>query len=435
MKYTSSILAISLFMFFAGCSRKQPVVNENDIVAYIAKMPAEPAALKSVNDDLSFWQARLTERPDAISAQTKVAGLLVKGFEYTGNIAALHQSDSLYTLANKLVKMNSSSVYRALAANAITQHRFLKAQTYLDSAYNLGDDKYLTLLMQFDVAMELGNYAAAQKKLKQLNPADSFEKLIRQAKYEDHVNGKLEKAIVLMEKAVLLVNKDNKALYCWAKSNLADMYGHANRIDDAYKNYLEVLKEDSAYYHCLKGIAWLAFSHDKNTVLAEKILTALKKVHPIADYDLTLADIAAFENKNIKSARLLQQYYKQTSNYLYGDMYKRYHFILQADNFGNYENALKLATEEVRNRPTATSYDLLAWAYYKKGAVTEAVNIVKSNVENRVFEPGALYHMGIIYKAAGNKQKAKQYLKEAGNARYELGPVLSKQIEKELASI
>lgn len=434
MKHVTTILTLLIVTFLSACNEKK-IVTEKEVEAYIKEMPAHPAILKQVDDDLNFWQGRLTERPDATSAQIKVAGLLIKRFQYTGNIMQLHEADSLYQLANGLIKQNGSSVYRALAANAITQHQFLKAKNYLDSAYNLGDDKYLTILMQFDVAIELGNYALAEKKLLVLKKDNDFDYLIRAAKYQDHVKGNLENAIAFMEAAVQKISTNNTGLYCWAKSNLADMYGHANRFEDAYKNYLDVLQKDSAYYHCLKGIAWLSFSHDKNTVLATKILIALKKVHPIADYDLLLAEIAAFENDSINSTVLINQYYKQTSNYLYGDMYKRYHFNLQADAFGNYQSALELATEEVRSRPTAASYDLLAWAYYKKGAINKAVQILQSNVENRVFEPGVLYHMGVIYKAAGNKKKAKKYLKEAAEAAYELGPVLSKEITKELGII
>ena len=64
--------------------------------------------------------------------------------------------DSIYQLVNQLNRKNSSGTYRSLAANCITQHKFLQAQLYIDSALILGDDKYQSVLMEFDVALEPG---------------------------------------------------------------------------------------------------------------------------------------------------------------------------------------------------------------------------------------------------------------------------------------
>jgi tetratricopeptide (TPR) repeat protein len=204
----------------------------------------------------------------------------------------------LYLIANALFKTNTSSVYRALATNCITQHKFQQAKLYLDTALTLGDDKYITYLMRCDVFTELGNLDLAEQSLKNISDKKNFDHLIRKAKLLDH-KGDMDAAIKTMEQAKEKALQSKKeSLILWATSNLGDMYGHANRFKDSYQCYLDVLKMKPDYLYALKGIAWLAFSHDKNTIEAKRIINYLAKLHPVPDYDLMLSKIADFANDN-----------------------------------------------------------------------------------------------------------------------------------------
>ena len=137
-----------------------------------------------------------------------MAGLLTKRFGYSGDITEIHRQTVCIGTVNFVNHTTGSGTFRSLAANCITQHRFLQAQLYIDSALVLGDDKYLTVLMEFDIAMELGNQYRARQALNSLADKTSFEYLIREAKYKDHVEGNLDAAITLLEKAYDKI-KDN----------------------------------------------------------------------------------------------------------------------------------------------------------------------------------------------------------------------------------
>ena len=67
-------------------------------------------------------------------------------------------------------------------------------------------------------------------------------------------------AIKLMEQAFEKVKNAGKILVLLDLSNLADMYGHAGRVKEAYDAYINVLNKDSSYIYALKGIAWIAYS-------------------------------------------------------------------------------------------------------------------------------------------------------------------------------
>ena len=425
------LFSLSIFLF-AAC-RQQPVTNPKDYAAYL-QPPVNNTVLQHIDQEMQLWQSRLQTSPDDIIAQAKIAGLLTKRFSYSGNIREVHQADSLYKIVNRLNHINSSGTYRSLAANCITQHRFKQAQEYIDSALVLGDDKFLTVLMEFDVAMELGNRYRARKALNSLVDKTSFDYLIRAAKYKDHAEGNLDAAIVLMEQAYDEI-KDNPALAAWTKSNLGDLYGHANRYAASYQCYLAVLASDPGYYHALKGIAWLAFSHDRDVTNARKILLYLQQQHPVPDYDRLLAAIADYEKDDIARQQYEQKFLSATRDTLYGDMYNKYLFNVQVEEPANARQALQTAQREVQNRPTPETFSWLARAYCEQGDTAKALETARLYVENKCFEPEALYNLGLIYRAGGNKKTARKYLLEAQNSAYELGPVLAARIQQTLTDL
>lgn len=416
-----------------SCSQ-QPVTNLNDYAVYLQERPN--TRLQNINTELAFWQNKLTHAPGDLIAESKIAGLLTKRFGYSGDIYEIHQADSLYRVVNYLNHLNSSGTFRSLAANCITQHRFLQAQTYIDSALALGDDKFQTVLMEFDVAMELGNRYRARKALNSLVDKTSFEYLIREAKYKDHVEGDLDAAIALMEKAYdKIKDHPSPALFLWTKSNLGDFYGHANRYRESYQCYLDVLAKDPHYYHALKGIAWLAFSHDKDVNNARKIVAYLQQQHPVPDYELLLSQMAGWEQDSITYKQHIDNFITTTHNALYGGMYNKYLFHIEADELNNARQCLQIAQQEVAHRPTPEAFSWLAWAYCKNGDVPKAMETARLHVANKCFEPDALFYLGKIYQAAGQTKTARKYLQAARGSAYELGPVVSRQITESLKAL
>jgi Tfp pilus assembly protein PilF len=420
------------FIFITAC-HQSPVTHLSDYAQYL-QPGNRNAGLQFIDEELSFWSSRLQQMPGDIISSSKIAGLLTRRFSYSGDIREIKKADSLYQLVNKLNRINSSSTYRSLAANCITQHQFMQAEKYIDSALRLGDDKYLTVLMEFDVAMELGEYSRARMALNSLADKKSFEYLIRKAKYEDHAEGDLDGAIRTMEQAYEK-EKNTSALFLWTRSNLGDMYGHANRFRESYQCYLDVLKRDPNYYHALKGIAWLAFSHDKDIAQSRQILNYLKQKHPVPDYELMLADIATYEQDEQSKQQHLEKYVELTQNVLYGGMYNKYSFQLESGELDNARKSLEIAQQEVHNRPTPESYSWLAYAYCKNGEVFKATEIARIYVENKCFEPDSKYYLGLIYQRAGNNNKARKYLLAAKESSYELGPVIARQIDQLLGNL
>ena len=403
-----SFIILCCTVMLAACSKTtKPIVQEEKIIALLQQKTSTDA-VAPIETDMQFWNDRLTITADDMSSQIKLASLYNQRFQYSGQINDIHKSDSLYKVANQLQKRFSSGIYRSVASNCVTQHQFIQADRYLDTAATMGDDMYLTRLQQFDVKLELGQYKQAETILTSFRYKNNFDYYTRASKLEDH-KGNSEASISFMEKAYADVKESKKEqLLLWVKTNLADMYGHNNRISESYQLYTEVVKDHPDYYHAWKGIAWIAYSHDKNTTLAKKILLWLQQKHPIPDYDLMLSEIAAFEKNNNAKNKYLASFVDKASKPAYGDMYNKYLFTILSDELNDRSAAMAIAQKEISNRPTPQSYELLAWSLYKNGQLAEAVKIAESRIINRTFEPDALYHIGMLLKKSGRPKLAKQ---------------------------
>lgn len=418
MKY--GIISLILVLFLYSCSQKN-VVQPKDYASYLSPQHVAKA-VENTNAEIDFWQSRLAMDTASFVNLLEVGYHHLGLFKLKGKIEDLRTGDSLMKLAADRLNYTDPDILQALSQVAITQHQFKAADTYNRQAYEKEGSPFIHALISFDVDMELGNFYKAKGKIDVLKNKESFDYLIRKAKYQDHI-GDLDGAIELMEKAFAQIASTNKkALYCWALANLGDMYGHAGRIEEAYSAYLSVLEKDPAYVYALKGIAWIAFAHDGNVAEAKKILTFINTVTDDPAIYLSLAEIATHEKDINTKERYIQQFLNSVANPAYADMYNKALIEIYTGDKIDLRKALQLATKEVENRPTPETYSWLAWVHYKMGNITEAHNLFILHVKGRTFEPEASLVGAIIMKAAGKNEEAQKYFEECLDSKFELGP-------------
>tara|TARA_R110002073_G_scaffold40547_5_gene115319 strand:+ start:477534 stop:478826 length:1293 start_codon:yes stop_codon:yes gene_type:complete len=423
------ILFIAITVLLISCDKNdKQITNTEDYQSYLTSNDTQSIAFAEAEKE--FWKAKHEAAPNQVSYLGPLAASHSTLFEYNGTIDDLKKSEAYLVEANKKRAYKSASLLRALAKNYISQHRFKEALALLNSAFVLGEKKLSTQKMLFDVYLELGDEPNASKNLAAIKDLNDFDYLIRLSKWLDH-QGDLDAAIAYLEKAKLKAEGTNsESLMLWSYSNLADFYGHAGNIKVAYKYYLKALAIDSNYTYALRGIAWIVFSHEKNSTEAANIINAIAKKHNTPDLQLFKADLAEFENDTKSQEIYLQNYLSMVNNKSYGAMYTSYNALIYADSDDQIDTAIALATQEIENRPTAHSYDLLAWAYHKKGASQKALDIIQNHVVNKTFEPVILYHMAEIYKANGMGKFAMKIKKELLESAFEIGPLMSQKVHK-----
>ena len=423
------VIFIASLCFFSSCGNKtQTVIHPNDYNSYLNNK--EDKSLENAKKEITFWQKKFDAAPNQYSYLSQISSNYSKLYEITGNIDDLIKAEQLLLDSNESLKYTSVESIRLLARNYISQHRFKEALVLANKALVIGEGIDETQKLLFDIHLELGNYVAAENVLKEISKKNDFDYLTRIARWSDH-KGNLGTAISFMEKAskVAEYNNDNY-LKIVSYSNLANLNGRAGKIKESYNYYLKTLAIQPSNYYALKGIAWIAFSNEKNTKEANRIIDIIIKKHNSPDLYLLKSEIAKYEKNNNAEQENLKTYFALLQNKNYGAMYNKYNALIYSDEKTTANKALEIAKIEVNQRPTPESYDLLAWAYYNLGYEKKALEISQKYVAGKSFDPMLNYHLATIYKSNTLLEKVKTIKEELINSSFELGPTLTNKILK-----
>lgn len=425
----SHYLYISAAILIASCAKtEEKTVQITSPADYEASLST--ASTKNYTNAIAerdFWSNKMSTDTTGVGSLGSLAGAYSTIFANTGNAENLYNAEKLLKKGIINSAHNKDGFTRSLAHNYISQHRFKDAKKILEESYNGISNKKATENVLFDVYMELGQYDDAYKMLELVKNNSDYNYLIRVAKWSDY-KGDLDSAIRYLEKAREIADsRKSKSLQIWTYTNLGDYYGHAGRIQDAYTEYLKTLRLDPENAYAKKGIAWIAYSAEKNTEAANKILDSIVVHHKVPDYYLLKAEMAEYENDAAKSEKYTSQFLNAVEEGNYGAMYNAYLIEVYADK--NPEKALELAQAEIGNRATPESYHLLALAQLKTNQAEAALKTIQDHVEGKTPEPMALYHSALVYKANGDKEKVKTLKNELLEAEFEVGPVLFKKIQ------
>lgn len=420
------IITLVFVAVFFGCQEKaEKITDSNDYNKYLitSNIPSKDA----IDKNYEFWQEKFKNDSTSLMEMSQLSRIHAALFGSTGDISQLKISEKLIKKSHDIAARNQDTYLRSLAHNYISQHRFKEAQILLDSAYTYPDNKKLTEMMLFDVAMELGEYERADTLLGRIKSPKDFNYLIRLAKWSDH-NGNLDAAIKYLEQARQVAEeRDDWALKLWIYSNIGDFYGHAGRLSDSYNSYLKTLELEPDNHYAKKQIAWMVYAAENDTEEANRILDSIMVNHKAPDYHLLKAEMAAYKENASEEKKQYDLFLKTAENPDYGAMYNTYLINLYAET--DPEKALKLAAMEINNRATPETYQLLAYAQLKAGHKEAALKTIEEYVAGKTEEPKALFHSALVYKANGMEEKVATLKEELLGATYELGPVKAKEIK------
>jgi len=424
LKYIFFLLLFSLVTNLdAGIDRK-------DYASFLSNYGEDAIELEL--NDLEFWEEKFKKAPNQHPYLNRMAQIHNRLFNINGKIEHLSKATKLLEQARDLTNGTDSSILRLLAKNYISEHRFEESLQTLICAEELGTRLLDTQKMLFDTYLELGDNKSAKKYLDVLSKKVSFDYLIRKSKWDDH-NGNLKSAIFNMELALLSAKKSkNKVLTQWATTNLADYYGHDGQIERSYSYFLTALELKPSDAYAKKGIAWIAYSHEKNPVEAHFILNSIRNYHETPDILLFQAEIAEYNRDLKKQKDLINSYFTMLdAKHEYGNMYNKYNILLLADNIDTHDRALQIAESEVELRPTPESYALLGLVHFKIGNIDEAKNIVLENVKDKTYEPESLFILALILeKSKVHSREVKALKQELLESEFELGPVTKMRVNR-----
>ena len=376
--------------------------------------------------ELAFWENKVKAAPQQFVFQQQLAQANETMFKLTADIQYLKASEGLLFNLSQKALPGKASILRSLAHNYISQHRFKEALNLVNQAIENGSNKKASQLMLIDIYEELGMEVQQKTLLDQFADQRDFNYLIRLAKWEDG-QGRLENTIALMKEAEVIVESGKQeTLMAWVYSNLGDYYGHAGKIDLSEKYYTKSLKLNPADWYSMKGLAWIAYSHEKDMEKAIKILSLINR--NVSDPSVTLlqAEIMEYQKKVNLANTLKNKVEKQVSQPEYGVMYNHFLTHFYAENPKTVPRAFEIANLEITGRAVPASYDLLAYVHYKNGETKKAQKLSERFILNKTYEPGILINQ-VYYFKKNNNSEIELIKNEIPDAQFELGPLAYEQ--------
>ena len=141
-------------------------------------------------------------------------------------------------------------------------------------------------------------------------------------------------------------------------------------------------------------------------------------------------EIAEYKGDDAQKEKELQEYKDKVNNPAYGEMYNAYNAVVYAEEFKDFDKALQIAQRDVNNRSTPETYHNLAYVHHLAGNNEKALALIEDHVKGKTYEPMALYHSAIIYKANGMTEQVETLKNdELLGTAYEMGPVTYEKIK------
>jgi tetratricopeptide (TPR) repeat protein len=263
-----------------------------------------------------------------------------------------------------------------------------------------------------DALMEMGQYQGALDAYqKMLSIRPNLYSYNRMANYR-FVVGDLDGAIAMMSAAVKAGARypENMA---WCLVELGNIYFKTGRRSEAEQAYTKALQAFPTSHAAYAGLGSVRAAEGQIPVAIQNYKHA-QAIAPMPQYAAALRDLyeaagnqvdAQREIERIDAVARLEAAANQKAN--------RTLALIYANQDRNLDRALELAQADFQVRKDVYTYDALAWALYKNKRYGEARQCSQEALKLGTPEALFFYHAGMIARALGEADAARQALEKA----------------------
>ncbi len=388
---------------------------------------APPAAMAETGvraREIAFFEARVKEDPFGGSDRARLAWLYLQRARETGEFEDFRRAEAAARASIQARGAHNGGGRLTLASSLLAQHRFAEARAAAEElvAYEPEKPSYRALLAE--IQMELGDYAAAAVTFGSLEgESASLAVAPRLARWEE-VRGNPDRArsIMIAASDQALARGDlPREQVAWFLLRLADLEMRTGRLRQAEQALRRGLAVEPADRRLFAAFARLeAVRGNWKTALAWGERAGddadLATMSLMGDAHAALGDRAAAESW----WRRLEEAHAESP-----EPYARQWTQFRLDHGRRLDETRAVLENEVRGRPDALGWDMVAWARLRTGDVQGAREAMRSALRAGTRDPVFLYHAGMIERAAGNHRAARAHLEGALDANPRFHPVFA----------
>jgi hypothetical protein len=413
-----------------SCTHLQAPVVRSEFIDSLINHYSPPSLATDNQKEMQFWRQRINPSLPGYVNESRYAGCLNIEFRLFGDIDSLKKADSILEKVNRDFNFREASVDIAMASHCVTEHCFTRADSFLQKAKLLGLRPYESNSTSFDVDFELGKYSDAQAELNALISTIDFGYYFRKSKME-HLKGQLDSSIQTMLTAAALT-ESNHYLRGVALANAADLFIHAGDLKKANDLYTECVLLNSADFHSMMGLGWIAMVHDHNDSLAKRIFQFVLAKNKLPDALFKMTQLAGAMSDSPAQLKYAREFEEKATGPGYGRMYNKYLLQLYTGILRDPGSAETITRDELNNRSTPQTYAWYAWALFSNHKAGLAYKVFQEHVSGRPLEGLELYWMGRLMDGLDKKYNAVQFFKAAYKNKFDLDPSMCQFIENRL---
>lgn len=377
-----------------GAPSVEPIVARSGLNG-VDGIAAAQQRLERVPGDWATWaqlglanveQARITADP---SYYPKAEGALEKSLELRpdGNTLAL----------------------AGMGALANARHDFSEAARWANQALEVDPASHTALGVLADARIQLGQYERARQATQRMLDVRPDLPALTRASYDLELQGRRDDATEVLRRALDRTN--SAAGMAWVHRHLAQLAFDTGDLDSALSHLesgLRASPEDPALQAGMARVLAAMGKVEQAIQRWETVVAARPLPEHLAEYGAYLTslgrdDAAARQFELFGTVQKLFQ-----ANGVADDLTAAY---LEAD-FGDPASAVEHAQRERERRSNIDSADAMAWALHSAGRNREAIAYAKEATA-RGRDALMLYHRGMIEKALGRDDQARDHLVQA----------------------
>lgn len=423
--------ALLLLGAFSACKHSDRQLVSKTLIDSLIRHFTPPVLAVQNERESTFWRERINPAAPGYLNESRYAAALSMDFRLFGRIDSLEKADSILLAVDRHFNHKEASADLAMVAHCVTQHRFMTADSFLQQARHIGLRPYESLSTSFDVDFELGRYANAKSELNALRSPDDYGYYFRKSKM-DHLDGELDSSIHDMIHASDLAGSSGY-LKDVALANAGDLCIHAEDLTQARDIYIQCIRMNSADFHSLMGLGWIALVHDQDDSLAETIFRFVQSRSGLPDPLFKLSQTAGVRHDSIRQEAFARAFAQKATDPVYGRMYNKYLIQLYTGILHDPARAESMAKDELNNRATPQTYAWYAWALLANHKPDQAYAVYRQYVSGKPLEALELYWMGRLMESLNKNYNALAFYKAAGKTHYDLDPADAKYIQEKLA--
>ncbi len=373
------------------------------------------------NQAIHTAQLTAARNPKDAQAYAALGAAYFQRARETGDVADYQLAeDSLNrSLDFDSTDFSADTALETMAEVCMGEHRFSDALHYAQKALSLGTGDVSPFAIVGDAYADMGEYDKAAAAYARLTPRDmtlapraAYARDSRLS-YLKFIYGDTHSAISLMKTAITegaeaQLQSENLA---WLYYELGEYQVQAGDAASADSAYLQALSIHPGDYRALAALGKLRANHGR---YAEAIVLYQRAI-AVVPMPLFISELGDLYAKSGDQAEAEKQYalvkYIGLLGHINQVLHNRDLALFDADHDRNLGEALDLAQKELEVRHDVYTWDALAWAFYKKGRLTEAAEASEKALKFGTRDSLLLFHAAMISEGLGHREQARDEMR------------------------